>query len=221
MRLHFKLSPNQEPVPFNYQHFLIGAFHKWLGPNEIHDDISLYSLSWLSGGKKEKDMLNFPQGAKWFISCWNEELANKVELAVLHDPFVCCGMQVKKIMKQEAPEFGNRYRFKVASPILVKEKNADGTIKHLIFSDGGVDEHLTKSLVHKLDLAGLPSESAGLKIYFDKKYKMARTRLVTIKQVKNRASLCPVIVEGTEKALQFAWTVGIGNSTGSGFGALL
>jgi len=221
MRLYFDLTPNTEPVPFEYQHFLIGAFHKWLGPNEIHDDISLYSLSWLSGGKKEKDMLNFPQGAKWFISCWNEELAKRIERAVMLDPTVCCGMQVKKILKQETPKFGTRYRFKIASPILVKGKNENGLVKHLIFSDDGVDECLIKTILHKLDLTDLQSESAGLKICFDRKYKKARTRLVTIKGVKNRASLCPIIVEGTEKAIQFIWNVGVGNSTGSGFGALL
>ena len=28
MRLHFALSPNTQTVPFDYQHFLTGAFHQ-------------------------------------------------------------------------------------------------------------------------------------------------------------------------------------------------
>lgn len=59
MRLHFLLTPNTQTVPFDYQHFLIGAFHKWMGWNEVHDEISLYSLSWLQGGKMFKDGFNF------------------------------------------------------------------------------------------------------------------------------------------------------------------
>ena len=51
MRLHFFLTPNRQPVPFSYQHFLTGAFHKWLGANELHDNLSLYSLSWLDGSR--------------------------------------------------------------------------------------------------------------------------------------------------------------------------
>ena len=62
MRLHFYLTANTEPVPFDYQHYLIGSFHKWMGWNEIHDEISLYSLSWLQGGKMNKDGLVF-----WFV----------------------------------------------------------------------------------------------------------------------------------------------------------
>jgi hypothetical protein len=43
MRIYLHLTPNTEPVPFNYQRALVGTFHRWLGENELHDDISLYS----------------------------------------------------------------------------------------------------------------------------------------------------------------------------------
>jgi CRISPR/Cas system endoribonuclease Cas6 (RAMP superfamily) len=55
MRLHLSLTPNTEPVPFNYQHQLTGALHKWLGENELHDKISLYSFSWLRGRAERVD----------------------------------------------------------------------------------------------------------------------------------------------------------------------
>lgn len=94
MRLYFNLSPNTEPVPFDYQHFLIGTFHKWLGQNELHDGISLYSLSWLTGAQRSGEMLNFPKGAKWFISFFDIELAKRTIKNILTEPDVCCGMQV-------------------------------------------------------------------------------------------------------------------------------
>jgi hypothetical protein len=68
VRLHFYLSPNVKPVPFSYQHYLTGAFHKWLGANSLHDALSLYSLSWLYEGRARNGQLEFPRGSHWFIS---------------------------------------------------------------------------------------------------------------------------------------------------------
>lgn len=48
MRLHLRLSPNTTPVSFDHLHQLTGALHKWLGENEVHDELSLYSFGWLS-----------------------------------------------------------------------------------------------------------------------------------------------------------------------------
>ena len=44
MRIHLKTTANTQPVPFNYQQKLVGTIHKWIGPNSIHDKISLYSF---------------------------------------------------------------------------------------------------------------------------------------------------------------------------------
>ena len=38
--------------------------------------------------------------------------------------------------------------------------------------------------------------------------------------VENKASWCPVIVEGKPETKAFAWNVGLGNSTGIGLGAI-
>ena len=44
MRIYIRTTPNSSVLPFDYQQKLIGTIHKWLGNNEIHDKISLYSL---------------------------------------------------------------------------------------------------------------------------------------------------------------------------------
>lgn len=51
-------------------------------------------------------------------------------------------------------------------------------------------------------------------------YSGKRIKLMTYKGIKNKASMCPVIIKGTLQSKQFAWNVGIGNSTGIGFGAI-
>jgi hypothetical protein len=44
MRLHIQLSKNTTIVPFNYQEQQVSKLHYWLGKNEIHDKLSLYSF---------------------------------------------------------------------------------------------------------------------------------------------------------------------------------
>jgi len=79
MRISLKLSPNTKPVPFDHLHQLTGAIHKWLGYNELHDGLSLYSFGWLRNAVPRKNHLMFPYGATWQISFHDTE-ATKVLL---------------------------------------------------------------------------------------------------------------------------------------------
>lgn len=220
MRIHLALSPNVQPVPFEYLHFLTGAFHKWLGPSDIHDSISLYSLSWLTGGCARNQALHFSSGARWMISAHDEGILERVARGIERDPEVCCGMRVLEVREQRTPDFGSYYAFKPGSPILARGKRADGGVKHCLWSDEEADEVLSQALRHKMDKAGLPAEHKKVTLRFDRSYPNAKTKLLHIKGIASRASLCPVIVEGTPQAVQFAWNVGAGHLTGSGFGCL-
>jgi CRISPR-associated endoribonuclease Cas6 len=221
VRLHFQLSPNEQPVPFAYQHYLTGTFHKWLDSNQLHDTLSLYSLGWLAGSRMRAGALVFPDGARWFISLHDEALVETIVNRALADPEVCCGMRVVRIEQQPTPRFGPRYTFKVGSPVLAKAKEVDGKVRHYLFSDPEADATLTATLRHKLDHAGLGAPHNAATVSFDRTYRNPKTKLVTIKDIHNRASICPVTVAGTPEAVAFAWNVGVGNGTGSGFGSLL
>ena len=59
-----------------------------------------------------------------------------------------------------------------------------------------------------------------LSIQFEANYPNSRTKKITYKGVQNRANWCPVIIEGKPETKLFAWNVGLGNSTGIGFGAI-
>lgn len=216
MRIYLSLTSSSETVPFDYQQFLIGAFHKWLGTNELHDKTSLYSLSWLSGGKKAEDGLTFPDGAVWFISSWDEALIKRVVAGILDDPDVCFGMRVNEIKLQEDPEFGSRCRFVVSSPVLIRKQTEDNLV-HLTYGHPDADMYLTQVLKTKLKKAGLDYD---VSVRFDRSYSRPRVKLVTINGIANKASLCPIIVEGDPEAVAFAWNVGVGHSTGCCFGAL-
>ncbi|MBI2418110.1 MAG: CRISPR-associated endoribonuclease Cas6 [Ignavibacteriales bacterium] len=217
MRLHLQLTPNTQAVPFNYQHFLVGAFHKWLGWNQAHDTISLYSMSWLQGGEVVNNTLHFANGATMFISFWDTGLAKKTLQGALRDNLLFCGMTIQQIQMQEDPRFGTHERFIAASPILVKKQTPENRTLHLGFNDAEAAAHLTDTLKRKLSSVNL---DLPVKVSFDQNYAAAKTKLVTINGIANKANLCPVLLEGDPLAIQFAWNVGVGNSTGSCFGAV-
>lgn len=229
MRLYFTLSPNTTAVPWDYQHWLTGVFHKWLADNDLHDKISLYSLSWLDGSRRAGNRLEFPRGASWFVSFYEDQYVEKLVNGALNAPEMFCGMRVLQIRQQMTPDFGTKYRFKVASPIFAKGKsNKTGEPPHhYLCNEPEADEILTATLIHKMDVANREADAAlftaedkQVKVSFDREFANPKIKLVRIKEINHKASICPVIVEGTRKAVRFAWNVGIGNGTGSCFGSL-
>lgn len=217
MRIFLRTTPNQELVPFNYQSRLVGAFHKWLGINEVHDSLSLYSLSWLAGGKSVKDGLQFPRGSTFFITTPSNDLIKELMIGIKRSPTINFGMEVREIILQETPHFRERERFVLNSPVLIK-RTINREVKFFFPYDHDADFLITETLRNKLKKVGfghLPVLAS-----FDRNYKKIKTKLINYKGIKNKASFCPVILEGDPKAIAFSWEVGIGNCTGIGFGAL-
>lgn len=226
MRLHFTLSPSRQPVPFNYTHQLTGWLHARLGDNDLHDGLSLYSLGWLQGGGARNGALHFPHGARLFLSAPDTQagtaLLERVANAALQTPQVCYGMEVVEIYSESTPEFGPRRVFRADSPIFIRGDKDGANDPHILYDDPRASDYLTRTLRHKLDKAGLSDLSAGVKVAFDHTFKSPKTRLIHIKDnFYKKTSVCPVVVEGDADAVRFAWNVGAGNLTGSGFGSLI
>lgn len=218
MRIHLFTTPSDKIVPFNYQPHLTGALHKWLGQNDNHDALSLYSFSWLKGGKATKQGLNFNKGACFFISSHDPELLQRLIEGLNEAPSINFGLEVKEAKLQEEPEFKNGSNiFTCASPVFIKRYFYERDI-HITHEEEKADEYLTETLKHKLVTAGLDGE--GVRVSFDRSYLKARTKVVYYNKIGNKVSICPVKVEGSPEQLRFAWNVGVGNSTGIGFGAL-
>jgi CRISPR-associated endoribonuclease Cas6 len=217
MRIYLHLTPNTETVPFNYQPALVGAFHQWLGENDLHDEISLYSLSWLHDGRMTAKGLDFPDGSIFQISAPKPELLANLINGIQEYYEIRWGMKVDSIVIKRTPDFGPRRRFLVQSPVLVQRRDAEGKQQYYFPGDEKVNDYLTETLRHKLRRAGLSEE---VEVAFDPDYRNVRKKLVNYKGVKIKAATCPVIISGAPEAVAFAWDVGVGNSTGIGFGAL-
>lgn len=217
MRFLIKTTPNLEIVPFSYQQKLLGVFHKWLGEeNPLHDALSLYSFSWLECGKEADNGLTFEQGALWTISFWDAVHLKTVLNGISASPELFSGMKVTEVMFDFEKQFRDgSARFLVGSPIFLKKSRADKGHDHLTTHSPEADQMLTSIMQKKLIAAGLTPE---IEIKLDPEYHKIKTKLVTINGIENKSFYCPVIIKGSGEGIKFARTVGVGHSTGSGFG---
>ncbi len=222
MRLQLQLTPNTQPVPFDHLHELTKALHRWLGPNnDQHDGLSLYSFGWLQGGRKQDDSLQFSRGAQWNISFYDDAASRQLLTGLLKLPPVAFGMRVIGAQELPTPTFGEMFCFKTdGSAVLARKTRADETKAYLFWKDELANEVITGILRQKLEKAGYTGEHLAVQAYFDNNYAKPRTKKSTVKGTEHKGSECPVIVAGTPEAVRFAWLVGIGDLTGSGFGGL-
>lgn len=217
MRIHLKISGSRELIPFNHQHLLTGVIHKWIGRNEEHGKLSLYSFSRLERGEVSKSGLKFEEGTSLFFSAIDVDLVKKVISGIQSDPLMFHGLKVSEIIIQEDPDFSQRDSFSAASPVFIKRR-VDDKIEHIKFDDSRAGLCLVETLRSKMKSAGMEDDS--LDIQFDLAYTKAKTTLVTYNSIQNRANICPVIIRGMPETKAFAWNVGLGNCTGIGFGAI-
>jgi CRISPR-associated endoribonuclease Cas6 len=206
-------------IPYNYQPMLTGTIHKWIGSdNEEHGKQSLFSFSFFQNvlGVKAKG-LALKQNSCFFFSSYDIKLFKKLLSGIKKDPKLFNGIMVKEVQLMQTPEFSVCERFLTASPILLKLKRDDGQ-KHILFSDTESSDLLTISIKSKLEKANLSTD--GISVEFDNSYPNPKTKLMNYNKINNKASVCPVIIKGTPEQIAFAWEVGLGNSTGIGFGAL-
>ena len=218
MRIYLKLSNSKRLLPFTYQSYLTGALHKWIGDeNELHEGVSLYSFSWLQNVNANRSGINLTNDSYFFISVYDDGLIKRIIKGIISDPSLCFGIVVTDVQIAEDREFSSQEKFFVASPVFIKRR-FDNNEKHITYSDPNAALYLTETLQKKLRIAGLPED--GIRVSFDKDYPYPRTKIISYKTIGNKVNICPVIIEGSQEQIAFAWNVGVGNSTGIGFGAL-
>jgi CRISPR-associated endoribonuclease Cas6 len=217
MRIHLKIKISNQTVPFDHQPLLVGTIHKWLGWNDEHGEISLYSFSRLEGGKATKEGIKFDRDGSFFFSSVNVDLIKRLISGIQADPSMFFGLTVNELIIEEDPELSNRELFFPGSPIFIKRRNGE-RIEQIFFNDPRSSEYLKETLLTKMEKAGLVDDSFDIR--FDLSYPKSGTKMITYKGIKNKANWCPVIIKGKPETKLFAWNVGLGNSTGIGFGAI-
>lgn len=149
MRLYLQITKSTQTVPFNYQHYLTGVLHKWIGPeNEIHDQTSLYSFSWLQQVNTNADGIRTTDRSSFFISAYDDKLLKKILNGIRQDPAIGFGIKVSGVQITAPPAFSYKEVFHTASPILIKRK-LDDNEKHIEYNDPNASQYLTQALQKK------------------------------------------------------------------------
>lgn len=219
MRIHLKTTSSEGRVPFNYQPKLVGVLHKWLGPNDIHGKLSMHSFSWLQGGVVTKDGIDFTAGAGLFISFYEPERTKQVVRTILNDPLMFSGMRVTDVTIEEDGDLSGCDFFKIGSPVFIQRRLETGENKHYTYENPEAGKLLEETLRHKMEVAGLPPDDS-LEISFAVEYPERKVKTIYYNGIGNRTSWCPVRIKGKPETKVFARNVGIGSSTGVGFGSL-
>ncbi len=217
MRIHLKIDAKNKIIPFDHQPLLTGTIHKWLGKNDEHGKLSLYSFSRLEGADITTRGLKFENNSSFFFSSHDPLLIKRIIAGIQADNSLFNDLSVKEIIIQEDPDFSDRIHFYVASPIFIKRKIGE-KVEHIKYDDLRANECLIETLHKKMSMVGITDEF--LSIRFDLSSSKISTKMITYNGIQNRANWCSVIIEGTAEAKLFAWNVGLGNSTGIGFGAI-
>lgn len=217
MRIHIKIKSKNVAIPYDHQNLLTGTIHKWLGSNIEHGAVSLYSFSQLAGAKSSEDGLKLEKESSFFFSAYDSNLIKLLIYGIQKDPSMFNKMEVDEIIIQEDPDFSNRELFFPASPIFIKRR-LDNRIEHILYNDHRANDFLKETLTTKMRKAGINDDE--LKVSFDVNWTMAKTKLIRYKEVNNKVNWCPIIIQANQVTKLFAWNVGLGNSTGIGFGAI-
>ena len=210
MKAVLTLEKPDEAIPFSYPDKLRGRFHKWIGYNNEHDQVSLYSLGQLSRGTATSEGLTFKGDVLWPVGFHSPELLKQFVQGVQESPEVL-GTRVKEVQLFRGEELGPKHTFFAQSPVLARRDD-----EHLSFRDESAGDVLTRTLSTKMRAAGIEGDA---RVRF-KPSPSAKETVSKVKDLSYRATLCPVEVEGSPEAVRLAWAAGVGHLTGCGFGQM-
>jgi CRISPR/Cas system endoribonuclease Cas6 (RAMP superfamily) len=250
MRLLIRFSENTSYISTINQHLIDSyIYHKCLKDDkEIHNAKNDYCISHLYGGKlnKNNNTINFPNGAFILVTSQKEEFLNKIILGVLNNVDFIGGMKFKTF-EFISEEFINGWNyFATLSPFIVKEYISKKEYIFFVFNDKAFLNKASENVKQKIKVMEEKEFSEILtnhtknklgKIYSSidlKDFKVeVKThpshKIKTIfqqydhenkKSVVNYANQCHVNIFCSKEIAEIIYNLGIGQSTGSGFGTI-
>jgi len=224
MRIIVNFSKNTEPVPTNNQEFINSYVHKCLGRNnDYHDSYSDYNISLLLGHSFNSNAFDFPNGGKLVISTKDAEFLNKLLSGIMVNPDLLWGMKYVNIDFIDEEFYDGVNHFFTLSPILLREILEMGKHQDITKNDANFDEMLTKRTLNKLkvisDKQELNLNLKGFKITSSLNNNK-RIDKIAVKSKVNEASSGIFSVTCNKKVAELLYNLGIGQSTGSGFGCI-
>jgi CRISPR/Cas system endoribonuclease Cas6 (RAMP superfamily) len=246
MRIIIRFTKNLEPVSYINQHLVNNYIYGKCLKNDrkYHDEKSNYCISGLYGGKKNNDMLDFPNGAMIVVTSQDSEFITKVMLGAMNNKEFAHGMIFHTIDSVDEKFDNICNHFATLSPFIFKEYTDDG-YKFVVFNDEkflnknkkiinklnilDIDvfsKYITDRIKNKLIKINPELDLAKFKIvakHHDKhKIKKILIRHENIKNdVSNYANQLQIDIYCNKNVADMIYNLGIGQSTGCGFGTII
>lgn len=219
IKIYFKPTNGSDKVvlPFNTQKELNSFLHKTIGVNnKWHDAFSNYSISGIQGGKMLdpgsiifKDTMPYIQFTTLDTELMEVLLTNlsKKEHTFYNLEYDRVEFQSRNIEKY----YDN---VQTISPLLLVDK----TGRKITFKDEHFIETLKKNCIDKLAHFGINDDTFDIVLRNPEK---SKTKLVFVGNISNLCTYSSFKVYGKKETRETIYALGLGKSTGSGFGAVM
>ena len=219
MKINIYFSYPNAPITINNQHDVNVFIHKTLGHNKYHDTFSNYSISGLQGGKYiGNGLIDFQNEQPWLqVSSQDAEFLASLMIALNTTENTLLGMKFDYIVADEF-NVGNYFDIVYTlSPILLKD-NQSG--KKITFRDDNWLQKLTENCQQKLSKLPTPiiDDTFSIEIIHQENAKVKK--IIVKENCWAIASQVVLKINGKKETRLALYSLGLGNSTGSGFGAI-
>lgn len=220
MRIKLKFSGTKEQVPFETQKNVNGYIHKCLGfGNKYHDAKNDYCVSSLLGGKVENGVLTYPDGAYILVTSENMDFINSLVGGVIQNTDLAFGMKFIGIDYISEKFYDGWNYFRTLTPFLIKEYKDKKTYSYLKLGDKDFNNKVENYLKTKIAKIDPTLDLSDFKVEIPN-MPFNKVKKIMVKNVSNYANNCQLAIHTNKKVAKLLYNIGIGQSTGSGFGTI-
>lgn len=227
MRIKFKFKGSNTLYEYNNLKQTKGWFEdNVIGRNnELHNKFSNYALSPMQGGSRNGKYVSFPNGGYVIFSTIDEELFSLVisniwKLLDKHTKVGDLEYDGFDFMRDFESDIHKDYDIiQTISPILLKK--SDG---YMTFMDNGFLDELSNRSKKRLIVSGIDEQNANtlkFELFHPENASVVNMQYVSNNmRIQNKCSKVKLIVRGDKNARLALYSMGIGCSTGCGFGTI-
>jgi len=221
MRLKILLSSTNNELPINHQDLVNSFIHRTLGKdNEYHDIKSDYSVSSLQGGTWVRGTKNisFKNGGYITISSLDEKFINNILISLYATAFYD-DIKVVGIEFVDEQFYNGWNHFVTLSPFLIKKYSSKKDYGFHTLDDENFEEEVKSYLINKITKINPKLDLSDFDVKIPQHGNHKSTKVI-VKNVVNIANSCHINIHTNRKVAELLYNIGIGQSTGSGFGTI-